>query len=610
MMHKKLIYTFIIIMISGAALFAQEDTVIAKVGPQKITINEFRERFELTPQVYSKVNNPYTKEEDMMYSVIAEKLWALEAEKQGYDTTEIMRKSFKALEKMYVRDALYKTEIGDRVRITEKDMIEGMKDHFITLKLKVLRSPDSSAAYEWYGQLKAGVTFDSLMPVHRDTLPEMTVNYGGMLNDFVEDSLYKLNDGEYTAPLKSATGWLIFKLEDKIKKSYTSEDVDNSLEKVKGIIEKRKAKVLYNDYMNKFFDDKKVETVTPLFRSIARKVTKILDDKRKAESIPDTSFVYFKEKDLYRLQSELGPDTLNMVFIKFKKDPYTVDDFLKYFIFEGFYTKFQDFNSIAAQISGRVRTSIEEELLAREGYRRGLENSPKVQREISMWRDYYLAQMLKDKIIDTIKVSEQEVKNYYKQQQELKKDDEVQVDIVEILNDTLSVLKKLKKEIENGADIRKLASLHTKRKWTRAKGGEFGYFQSTMYGVIGEKARAMKVGELYGPVKTPVGYSLFKLIGKKTPKVKAEPFAKVRNKMWRELHGKKVSRFFIAYTVKLANQFGVSIDNNLLKSLSLPDLSMYAYRYMGFGGRIAAVPATLPFIEWYKPWKNGEKIVP
>jgi peptidyl-prolyl cis-trans isomerase C len=214
-----------------------------------------------------------------------------------------------------------------------------------------------------------------------------------------------------------------------------------------------------------------------------------------------------------------------------------------------------------------VRTSIEEELLAREGYRRGLENSPKVQREISMWRDYYLAQMLKDKIIDTIKVSEQEVKNYYKQQQELKKDDEVQVDIVEILNDTLSVLKKLKKEIENGADIRKLASLHTKRKWTRAKGGEFGYFQSTMYGVIGEKARAMKVGELYGPVKTPVGYSLFKLIGKKTPKVKAEPFAKVRNKMWRELHGKKVSRFFIAYTVKLANQFGVSIDNNLLKSL-------------------------------------------
>jgi hypothetical protein len=37
---------------------------------------------------------------------------------------------------------------------------------------------------------------------------------------------------------------------------------------------------------------------------------------------------------------------------------------------------------------------------------------------------------------------------------------------------------------------------------------------------------------------------------------------------------------------------------------------MYAYRYMGFGGRIAAVPATLPFIEWYKPWKNGEKIVP
>ena len=166
-------------------------------------------------------------------------------------------------------------------------------------------------------------------------------------------------------------------------------------------------------------------------------------------------------------------------------------------------------------------------------------------------------------------------------------------------------------ELKKGADFGELASLHTKRLWTRSKGGEFGFFPSTMYGEIGTIASKMKIGEIYGPLKTPNGYSLFKLIGKKEKNEKpVKPFDEMRSELTKELLGKKRSEFFINYTVKLANKFGVSINQNYLSSIQINDFNMYVYRYMGFGGRISAVPVTLPFVEWYKPWIDEKKVVP
>ena len=47
-----------------------------------------------------------------------------------------------------------------------------------------------------------------------------------------------------------------------------------------------------------------------------------------------------------------------------------------------------------------------------------------------------------------------------------------------------------------------------------------------------------------------------------------------------------------------------------MNSLPLSDLNMLVYRYMGFGGRVNAVPMALPFTEWFLPWKESKKLVP
>ncbi len=48
---------------------------------------------------------------ETIYSLIAEKLWALEAEKLGFDSTDVMKFSFQNIKRHESRDALYRKEI-------------------------------------------------------------------------------------------------------------------------------------------------------------------------------------------------------------------------------------------------------------------------------------------------------------------------------------------------------------------------------------------------------------------------------------------------------------------------------------------------------------------
>ena len=591
------------------SLFAQTDSTIAKVGNENITAKQFINRFELMPQVYSKENNPYTKKQDLLYSIIAEKLWAQQAEKMGMDTTELMQTTFKALENMFVRDALYKIEIGNKVQISDKELQTNLKRYFENLNLSVIFSPDSEKIFQFYNDMKKGATFDSLYLLNKIKLPPIDVTYGDM-DPQAEDAVYQLKKDEHTKPLKSNTGWFIFKLNKKTERDHIQENIDEVLKKVKQKIEERKSGIYYDKFMNQFFKDKNVTTNGALFWSIADKIIADMQRTKRVEKIPDTSNVYLSNKDVLGIEKQFGADSLDMNFINFDKNPISVRQFLRLFAFQGFYSKDVSSKVLAAKLNGRVKTTIENELIAREGYKRGLENLPSVRADLAMWKDNYLAQLMKQKLLDSVHVTDDEAREIYNKINKQKMANSTEVNVLEILTDSLDVVQEVLKDLKKGANFRTLAKIHTKRKWTRAKGGEFGFFPSSMYGNIGKKAAELKIGEVYGPIKTPEGYSIIKLIGKKEDKVNLESFEKEKKQIKQQLFGDKSSKFIINYTVKLANKYGVKINNDLLNSIQPKDLSMYVYRYMGFGGRITAVPFTLPFIEWYKPWKDGEKIVP
>ena len=144
---KRSIQFITLVIFSASAVLAQtnNDKVLAKVGNKVITHQEFKNRYELTPQVgrHVKGREEYLKAE-LLYTMIAEKLWASEAESYGYDTTDIMTLTFSALEKMYWRDALYQEEIRKKVEIDPEDYNIARKRSTTIINTKYLYSGYSS----------------------------------------------------------------------------------------------------------------------------------------------------------------------------------------------------------------------------------------------------------------------------------------------------------------------------------------------------------------------------------------------------------------------------------------------------------------------------------
>lgn len=598
---------FLFLVAANAA--AGQDSLLVKIGLSGITVQEFEQRFEFIPQIISGAKRSFDKKKsDLLHSLIAEKLWAREAENLRVDTTDYMRITYKVIEKMYVRDALYRIEISDKVSVSGEESTEGLRRFYYNLNLDVIHSKDSSLAFRIYKMLGGGVSFDSAKSISNTDYYLVQFKYGE-LEESIEDILFNLNEGEFTYPIKSSAGWLIFKLHNKELASFSSQD--QAIMNVQKIIQQRKTDRYYNEFYRKFFVGKKVETDAILFWSLADKISRQLSQKKITSSISDSDNVYLDVNDLLIIESELESDTLNMPFVKFENDPTTVKEFLREFIFEGFYSASTSPSIIAAKLNARVKSFIENELLAREGYKRGLQNLPDVKSSTSMWRDNYLARILKNMLYDSVKVTEQEVEEYYQNNDLLNDSSNVEVNILEILTDSLEVIESVIRELERGADFRQLASLHTKRIWTRSNGGEFGFFPITMYGDIGRIASQMNVGEIYGPIKLPEGYSIFKLIDKRIRERDSSlSIEETKDEMRKNLTLKKLKEFFIDYTVKLANKYGVEINEQMFASLQVQDMNMFVYRYMGFGGRITAVPMAIPFNEWYLPWKESKKQIP
>jgi hypothetical protein len=496
-MKKIFILMFTVGLTFGAAAGTNDDAPVAKAGKREITAAEFTERFELTPWNKEIRTLPVeTSKMEFLYTLVAEKLWAQKAVELGFDTSAQVRANFTSLEKMFVRDALYRLEITDKVTAAQ---------------------PKSR-----------GMTKDQLTALY------------------------------------------------------------------------------YRDFMTRFFKDKSTDVNGKLYQAAASKLISIIQSKRRNMPADDTTAVYLDAADFIGLKRSFGQDTLQKELIRNKDQHSTLADFLDYLHYDENAFTTSDTRKIKAVMGGKLRSFMQGEYLAREGYKRDLENLPEVKQQLQLWKDNYLYMALRGAFRDSLTISDREVREYYEKRTNA--DHPVRVKIVEVLTDDLNVVEKVLQKCKNGADLHDLAALYSQREMTKATRGEFGFFPVNSFGEIGACAGRMKIGDLTGPIKTEDGYSIFKLLDRKEEgKQDMRPFDEVKDELRKTLLGMKNYHGLVNYTVRLAKEYGITIDNKNFDAIEVTNVFSVTYRYMGFGGRILGAPLVGPNTEWVAPWKASRK---
>ena len=608
--------TLIIALILTTKFYAQlnEKKVVAKVGSEEITEDVFLERYELSPQANAgMIGAEESLKQEVLYSIIAEKLWALEAAREGLSNSELIKSTYKTIEKMYVRDALYRKEILDKVKLTNEYLTDAFKRNSKILKLNYLFSTSEEEINNLYSLFDEGASFDSLLSARPENALQKEpyiVQYGQMDKN-VEDSLYNLKAGNFTEPFKAPNGWYIFKLISTEEKIIENEKQAEAEQKsVLKIARQTIIDSLYNEYYSKFFKDVEAKTNGELLFDLSDKVLKILEKKSEKETDSSGQKIYLGSEDLYKIKTELGPEKLKKQFVVLDKQPLTLDEFIQELAFEKFSIDTVYADLIRTKLNLFVKRFIEHELFAREGYKRGYQNLPEVQRDLSMWKSYYLSDALRTKVADEIQVSDEEIRNYINEHNNGDKPT-IEVKIVELLTNDLDVIKNVLEELDKGGDFKQLAMKYTIRQETKNNDGELGFFPINQYGEIGRIAATLEIGQLYGPLQVPEGYSLFQLVDKKEEKnLTGIDFEKDRARIKNIIKSKKFSDETIQKTVDLANKYGVSVNEELLKSIKVLNTTTIVYRNFGFGGRLLAVPMTMPSYLWIKLWQEQQKINP
>jgi parvulin-like peptidyl-prolyl isomerase len=600
---KKVLFTIIISFLPIIS-FAQDNyRILARAGSTTITVDEFRDRYEFMPHLN------YTGDElqkEFLYSLLTEKLWALEARKLRLDTIETVNYSLKSLSKLLLKDELYRKEIESKIVISSEEIKDALLKIGKVLKTAYLVSKDSSEIYRLYNSLKSGADFDSLLKVRTGGQPKPIDVKFGEIDKTIENIFFSLKPGEFSQPYRTDLGWFIVHVEGE----ESDITIDPSSDKVRNIaisvLKERKSKAAASEYWDKIFAGRKVNAKRNILEAFADSLFSILNytyanAKTAGENITINDLVLTK---VLKIFSEDEISTLP--FVEFDSDYAVLKDFIYYLVYSKINFRELTNTNVRVVLSKALKNFIENEILYREAISLGLDNIPSFRKDINIWTDYYLSEVLMQKMTDNLSFNQPEINEVDFQ---TSPDSILQANIIEILTDNLNEVEIILSELHNGKSFEELAAEYNQRELTKKSGGEWGYFPVNKGGEIGRAASKMETGQIYGPIKMPEGYSLFKLLDKRAITVKNQS-EETENPKLVQIQTKltKLNSLINQKTVELADKYGIEINEKLLMSIELSEVNMFTYRLIGFGGKIAALPITIPMFEWYKFFKGRKEI--
>jgi parvulin-like peptidyl-prolyl isomerase len=515
---------------------------------------------------------------------------------------------------MLVRDMLYRREIREKVSYTESELAEALRRGQITLKVNYLFSDDSTGIYNLYSLLDAGVPFDSLLissPYYAlQPKPEEIVF--GQMSRQIEEQLFQLKKDQYSIPLHTPEGWYIFRITDLITRISVNNTIDNpEYNSAVSVLKARKEQESYERFIVELFQDRKYSVPTSTLKTIAVHISDYAQQYIARNDLSDSLPYSLTPTDLNHIISAIPLDSLHRTVITLNRFSYSLLKFFNLLLFDGMKLPSRELETVYRIIQQKSRLFIEKEMLAFEGIRRGYDREPEVLSELNAWKENYLYQINRNAFFNSVLVDEEEAKIYYREHYDTVKTPE-EINIIEILTESLEIAARVLTDYQNGADFRTLAVTYNTRESTLASHGEYGYFPSFLYKDISDAAKNLAVGEIAGPLQLPEGYSIIKLIGRKNERVNPprRSYADLKEAIAANIKTLKGKNLIDAKTVEFANKFGIEINAEAFKALQTSGTNALIIRKLGFGGQITASPLIAPDNDWVERYFKNREIAP
>ena len=244
-----------------------------------------------------------------------------------------------------------------------------------------------------------------------------------------------------------------------------------------------------------------------------------------------------------------------------------------------------------------LQNIIFDELLAKRAAQLNMHKDSTFALQMYEQRDKLLTDLFMQDIRKSIKVSDEEIENYYEENKDefvrektrklsyifFDYGDENPTD--DMVRRTFERAKEIHGKLESGADFKETAIKYSDAPSGR-RGGSLGYMPKGKYQAFDEEAWSLKIGEISDPIKTKYGYCIIKVEDEKESET--VPIEKVKSSINSKLRQEKTQRMLESIKAEYKEKKKIGINLETLNDPRVKDTDIilwvadFQFTYMDF----------------------------
>jgi parvulin-like peptidyl-prolyl isomerase len=494
----------ILVLIPIIVVFPQNNKdisqIVAIVGNQNTTFKNYLDRYEdylIWSGLHDNMQARYAILNNMINEIL---LRNYDDNSKVYNNPEYIKEIHWAKNET-ILSFLKDREVYAKITASEDELRQAYLRSKTKVAVRHLYAATEKEADNLYNLLKIGVSFDELAKqTFTDTLLKNNggylgfINWGGTDPDF-ENVAYSLKIGEFSQPVKTAQGYSIIKVEDKIQDPFLTEDgfvqMKHKLERAVKISKKISSEVAY---LKTIFDKTQLKFNDKVILAVLEDLKNTNYDKKNNLELDNTTGKIYKDcvkfKDKVYSQCEIEEKTFNVP--KYNRNLLTDVKTLK--------------NAVTGLIMQDVLLGIAEE--------KGYDTVSYVTETYDKLENNIYLNYKKNEISETVPVSDSEIVKYYNDNiAYYTSEREMNVQEIVVSNDSLTYA--LLDRIEEGEEFGQLAEKYSVRKWSAVKKGVIGLSPVSVFGSMKDTLWDSPIGKIFGPVKFENYFGIFRVLDKK-----------------------------------------------------------------------------------------------
>jgi len=612
---------FIVLVLCGitcvaAPVHAQRGTIpsdtLAVIGTAVISARDFLERLELMP--FPGKDRPQEHDSAKvraLRALVAEKLLAQDAAVQGLNRDSVSARRRLALERLMVRDELFKREVTAKAIVTDKELSAGMRRYPIELRVLYFPSMTASLARELRDSLASRSSIDSAARhVSRRLLRRvdtLTVKFGSQ-DWTLEDTAYALSMGRRLSGAVKTDyfGWgVLYLLDQSPSQEAADKSIPDRISAVRSIVRQRKMDAIAAKFQGRILSPQRADVDSVFFDAVGILLrSRIAGD---AAARAGKGGYRLVSTDLDSLEVAFSA-RLNDELVHIAGGGMTLQDVIDAMRSQELAFPVLESEPFLGRLNAAVKDIVREELIAREGYRRNIQHTESVKRDVAVWNDYWASAAMIQSIKNSVTASKQEAVDFLVRYGAAL-GAAYEVNVREVLCDSLSTALDVLRRALQGESLAVMARRLSRRAGWPARDGESGFFAVDVYPSLGFPALFQDSGSIGGPLQLKEGYSVFTTLGMRT----SRPDGKLHIDSLMDsgtlgARAMKQERAVDSVVSVLAGRAEVRLYLDRLARVNVSPANMFTRRYLGFGGVITAVPTIPPLWNW--KGEQGKRVVP